>query len=208
MGLLTWGIYRLRKKIADLGDIQIGFQLRGRLETTGSGHCYVIQIKDVDEEKGLLSASLDSFDPGRNISRYLVQNNDVLFLSRGKRNFAVTARGLQPGHPTVALSYFYIVRAHNENVLPDFLSWIINDSAAQDYLRTVSTGTGIPFVSKESFENLEISLPSIATQESLVHLTGIWKREKELRMELVKRREQLVSAACRQLLTREGIHNV
>ena len=95
--------------LAELADIQVGYQHRDRAQPVGSdpaGSHRIVQIKDLDlkgEHLGMVleaggaapyvwAEDLDRVTPAGGAERYVVSRTDVLFLSRGTRPLAVPVR--------------------------------------------------------------------------------------------------------------------
>lgn len=193
----------VRVPLKDITEIRSGYQPRQGLTPSQNGTHLVIQARDVDRAKSyaLLPGDLDKITPLRASSVHIVRNGDILFMSRGKRRIATLVEGLPESPPTIALYYFFILRV-TRSVDPGFLVWAINEPAAQDYLQRVASGTGMPFVTREDFENLELSLPKLEVQTAIGKLHCLSRREIGLLQQLEKRRAEVVTLACRTLFLR------
>lgn len=177
-------------------QVQIGYQARRRIEPDARGVCQVIQIKDLDDQGCLRPDGLYRITPESNYVRYQVSQGDVLFLSRGKRNFA-TPVSVSLGN-TIAAGYFFILKLNSPTVLPDYLAWYINSAPAQQFIKNVARGTHMPVVPKSAFEDLEVDLPTLRTQQAIVALDKLSKKERSLLQKLELRRSELVRAFCLQ----------
>ena len=102
----------MKKKIKKIADIQIGYQFRERMNLTSIGTYQVIQAKDISESFGhrLDVSNLYRVTPPKIDNKYLVRNGDVIFLSKGRRNYATFIKCLTAGIKTVAAGYFLIIR--------------------------------------------------------------------------------------------------
>ena len=125
----------MKKRIKDITEIQIGYQFRGRIEADSEGTHKVIQIRDFDALQNLQVADLYKVLPKYNAERYLVNKRDVLFLSRGHHNYAISIKVTLDN--TIAASYFFILRITSENIIPEYLAWFINQATAQGYLHNL-----------------------------------------------------------------------
>jgi restriction endonuclease S subunit len=185
----------VKVKVNEITDIQIGYQSRGRIEPDPTGTHRIIQMKDFDECHQLGIDSLTSFYPERDPERYLVDQGDVLFLSRGQKNFACAVTiALQD---TVAASYFFILRIKRDAILPEYLAWYINQVPAQEFIYTIAKrGSHMPIVPKSSFETLEISVPPLETQKTIVKIEKLISNEEEIGQEISLKRGLLMRAFC------------
>lgn len=184
----------MKATISELADVQIGYQSHGRINPDPKGTHAIIQIKDIDDANELNVGDLYRVVPEREPERYLVNSGDVLFLSRGRYNVAVAIR--EPLSDTIAAGTFYIARVRNNRILSEYLAWYINQPQTQADLRSRAQATNIPLVTKAAFESLEIDIPALAVQRTIVDMAGLVSRERALLSQLAQKREQVISAVC------------
>jgi len=202
----------MRQRIDKLVDIQIGYQFRERLTMGSHGTHQVIQVKDIDElnDHRLVASSLYRATPKTDTGKYEVTNGDVVFLSKGRRNSATLIEGLAQDlpllhpdgrqetvrMPTIVAGYFFILRPLIDNLSPDYLAWAINAPPAQTYLRSVASGSAMPFIPKQAFAELEIDVPPTDRQRLIVELHRLARRESVLLRQLEQKRSELTAAIC------------
>ena len=184
----------MRQKIKDLAEIQIGYQHRGQIEEDYDQSHRIIQIKDITEDRRLNDRNLYTVTPKGSSERYLVEKGDVLFLSRGHRLYAVPI--LSHHRDTIAAYYFFILRLHENTVLPEYLAWYIEQAPAQKFLKTQSGGSHMPMIGKTMFEELEIDIPSLETQERILELEALRKKEESYLNQITRLRKRLVQGIC------------
>ena len=191
----------MRVSVKDIAQIQIGYQVKEGLRPSSDGTHFVIQVKDIDEnaDHHLVTQGLDRITPARDPNPYIVSNGDVLFLSRGRRNYATLAIDLPKTPPTIALYYFFILRTDPTLVNPAFLTWVINEEEAQAYIESVANGTAMPFVTKQSFSSLEFDLPPLEEQSEIGRLYQLMSHEKQLHRRIEATRSKLIHTACRMI---------
>lgn len=187
----------MRVKISDIAEIQIGYQFREKIDQASDGTHQVIQVKDINERRDhqLIPSSLYRVTPDRDTSKYEVSNGDVIFLSKGRRNYATHIDGLH-NQKTIVPGYFFILKIKNSGILPEFLTWSINQQPAQGYLQTVTRGTGIPFIRKDDFADLMIHIPTMEIQRNIVELHKLSLKESALLYQLRIKHEELVRTIC------------
>lgn len=183
----------MKKRIKDIADIQIGFQFRKKPEMSSLGEYQVIQAKDIDKLVGhsLVASSLYQLTPDRDATRYEVNDGDVIFMSKGRRNYASLVEGLH-GRKTIAAGIFFILKLKSEIIMPEFLVWIINQSLVQNLIANISKGSGIPFITRDDFANVSIDIPDMHTQEIIVKLDQLSQREQLLMWQIQENRKKLV----------------
>jgi hypothetical protein len=181
-----------------LVQIQIGYQPRCRIEPNPKGVCQIIQIKDLDDQGSLRTEGLHRLTlEASNHARYQVNQGDVLFLSRGNRNLAMPVEVSLEN--TIAAGYFFILKLNSATVLPEYLAWYINSAPAQQFIQNVARrGSYMPVVPKSALEDLEVDVPALRTQQTIIALDKLSKKERSLLHNLEQRRSELVRALCLQ----------
>jgi len=185
-------------KIKKVADIKMGYQFRQKLGTSSSGDYLVIQAKDISQvlDHRLDLSNLHKVTPKRDAEKYRVKNGDVIFLSKGRRNYATLVSQLTPDLKTIAAGYFFIIRPKTKTVLPEYVAWVINQPTAQSYLKSISRGSGMPFIPKTAFENLKIPIPPIDIQKQIVKLCELSFQESMLLKQLEEKKSKLISRIC------------
>lgn len=188
----------MKKKLKDIADIRSGYQFRGKVEPCEDANVVVIQIKDVDDKWHVHTSDLVPVKVEKP-EAYEVSQGDLLFLSRGHRQYAAVVS--EPVRNTIATGYFFILRARTKWVKPNFLAWSINHPEFQEALRPFVRGSHIPLISKTDFQDLSIRLPPLAVQERIVELQHLFDRERELTAAIEQKRGQLLQAVSAKLMT-------
>jgi len=184
----------MKSRIKDIADIQIGYQSRGQIEPDPKGIYRIIQIKDFNKTRQLNTESLYSFKPDRDPERYLVNKGDILFLSRGQRNFAwANPHDLKN---TVAANYFFILKPKISEILSEYIAWYLNQPLSQLVFRSQIRGSHIPIITKSDFEMLDIEIPPLNIQESVIKLEDLLSQEKDISVKIIERRKNLIHGIC------------
>jgi len=185
----------MKKKITEIAGIQLGYQFRKKIEPADNGTNWVIQIRDFDENHVLLRDNLSCVRIDTPADKYLIRKGDVLFLSRGHRNWAAAI--VDDLEATVAVSHFFIVRPKQNNVLSEYLAWYINQAPAQAYLHNIARrGTHMPLIPLSAFVGLMVDIPDIETQAMIVELSRLMEKERQLLSALQVKRASLINAVC------------
>jgi hypothetical protein len=192
----------MKAKLSKIVEIQNGYQFRGKVEPVDlpaadgprpvlpPGVVRVIQIKDFDDDRRLQSSGLVSVRIDADPEKYETREGDVLFLARGHRLFAAAIT--EPLRDTVATGYFFILRLKTDSIRAGYLAWYINQPPFQSVLRTFMKGTHQPLVSRKDIEDLQVEIPPLATQETVVALDDLRVREHQLMLTLQEKRTQLL----------------
>jgi len=190
----------MKKKITEIADIQIGYQFRKKIELDDPGTNLVIQIRDFDDNHTLNKDGLSRVRIDKSTEQYLIRRGDVLFLSRGHRNWAAPI--IDELQDTVAVGHFFVIKMRNEIILPEYLAWYINQSPAQEYLHNIARrGTHMPLVTLSAFKGLTVEVPDMTTQHRIVELSRLMEREKKLLAELQEKRLLLITAISLQAIS-------
>ncbi len=185
----------MQQKIKDIADIQLGYQFRKKIEPERNGTLQVIQIRDFDENQNLNQEGLCRVTIDQLSDKYLVHKNDILFLARGHRNFAIPL--LDSMERTIAASHFFILKIKGKKIIPEYLAWFINQTPAQEYLHNLARrGSHMPIIPKSVFENLKVHIPNIETQKKVFTLNTLIEKEKTLLYKLREKRALLVRSLC------------
>jgi len=188
----------LRKRIKELANIQIGYQFREKLDVSTNGNYQVIQAKDIDrsENHRLGPTNLYRVTPKREAKKYEVFNGDVIFLSKGRRNYATFIEGLRSNSQTIVAGYFFILWTKTKTIIPKYLTWSINQPPSQAYLQRVARGSGMPFIPKDAFSNLEINVPPVNIQKLVIKLHELSLKETKLLNRIKNKRNELLQGIC------------
>ncbi len=125
--------------------------------------------------------------------------DDILFIARGRHNYALLvddqARNLQ----AVAAPHFYIIKANTKLILPEFLVWLLNQSQLQQYFQREAEGTSAKSIRRNVLINSPIALPSLEKQHKISQLVSTLKQEQEILQGLIKNRNKMMKGIASQL---------
>lgn len=180
-----------------LEELFSGYSFRSKVEHDPNGEVGVIQMKDLENDYTSINTNLIKVDSKAIPSKYLLKQGDVLFISKGSNNHAVTFNMEQH---VVAASAFFVLRPDPSKVIPEYLSWYLNQQTVQQYIKDNRAGTYIPNVNKSTVEGIQIMLPEKKLQEKIVKIDLLRNREYLLTNQLLTKRELLVSYKLLQAL--------
>ncbi|UZE17305.1 restriction endonuclease subunit S [Pseudomonas sp. B21-054] len=185
-------------KLSELAIIRSGYTFRGALEHDPSGNVRVLQIKDLRQNAAIEPDALIAVTWDTRTAPPLLQPGDITVIARGDTNKAALYTDKQP---VVATSQFFIVTAKRSELLPEYLCWLINLPQSQRSLER--SGSAIQAISKSSLMNMQIPLPSPATQQKLIALQALWDEEDQLIACLRTNREQMLQGIYQNLIRNE-----
>jgi len=123
------------------------------------------------------------------IEKHLLQPGDILFAVKGYNNFAVQYQSHMA--KAVASSVFIVIRIKDARVInPDYLQWYLNHPQTKAWCRRQSRGTDLPSLTQESLENLELTIPSLQRQRSVVEMNALMKKAQGLQRRIDSLRDE------------------
>lgn len=166
------------------------------------GEIVYLQAKHFDEN-GLLIGLLHPDLSAESISgKHLLKHSDILFAAKGTKNFAAWYES--KNLPAVASTTFFVIRLKENiinKILPEFLAWYINQPVSQKFLKGNAMGTSIASISKAVLEELEVSIPDLQTQKTILKITYLRNSEKKLQQQIEILREKQIQHCLRQAIT-------
>lgn len=160
------------------------------------GQIAVIQMRDLTDDNQVDCTGLARLDIKNIKKHHLVERGDLVFRSRGQASTSAILTE-NPGRAVVAAPLFRI-RINNEAVLPEYLNWFINQPPAQAFLTRRAVGTAQRMISIETMEQLEVAVPSLSKQKTIIKLAALAEQEYNLMHRLADKRRQYVSTILMQ----------
>jgi hypothetical protein len=191
--------------LGDVASVSTAFPFRRKVESEAGGDVAVIQMRDADvnsaegnsESGGVILRN----DDGR-YDRYLLRQGDLLFQSRGLRNPSVV---VGPGVRGIAASGLHVIRPDQARILPDYLSWWLNQPESQKKLaKDLARGTNVPFIAKTDLEAFGVPVPPLDLQASIAAIDHLQKREDALLARLRSLTARLTQHASKHAATRRS----
>ena len=176
----------MRKSLNNIASLQTGLFAK----PLSMGEVVYLQSKHFGEQGDLL-ANLHPDLSIEDISvKHLLRVGDVLFAAKGTKNFAAVY--VEHNLPAVASTSFFVIRLLGSDLLPEYLAWFLNNPSTQASLKAKAMGTSIPSISKQVLEDLEITIPSIDKQKSVVLISKLRLQEKKIQMKLESLRDKKI----------------
>ena len=171
-------------KLGDIARILSGVYAKGN--PTGEIAC--LQIKDLQMASPETTAIRIEYAP--KIDNYMLKKGDLLFAGKGTTYLCKVFNLDIPAVPSTTL---YSIRLHSSIVSPEYLCWYLNHPSVVASIKTVQAGTGTPLIHKPTLENLDIIIPDHVTQQMIVELSSLQKREKEILEAIAEKRMQITN---------------
>jgi len=75
---------------------------------------------------------------------------------------------------------FYVIRVQHTKILPSYLAWFLRTTKAATHFALRRKGTLVQNVQLKDVLELELPLPSIEKQQSIIELDALLMQEREL----------------------------
>lgn len=176
----------MRTTLQDIANIQTGLFAK----TVTKGDVVYLQAKHFDENGKLMYTLEPDLTADNGTNKHLLKPGDILFAAKGTRNFAAVYESHHP--PSVASTSFFVIRLRVNNVLPQYLAWFLNHPDTQKFLKANAMGSSIVSISKMVLEMLEIPIPPIEKQETIIKIASLKIQEHDIKKKLNDLQEQYI----------------
>ena len=171
-------------KLCQIAEIQSGIYIKG----ISNGDVSCLQVKDLLIDSPEITAMKTNYT--KKIDRYLLKKGDILFACKGT---TYLCKVFDYDIHAVASTTLYSIRLHTCITTPEYLCWYMNHPTIAAAINNERMGTGSPLIRKEVIENLEIIIPNIETQEKIIEISKLQKRENELVKLIQQKKTQLTN---------------
>ena len=157
------------------------------------GEIAYLQAKHFNKNYQLTTATHSFLKDFTVADKHLLMQGDILFAAKGTKNFAAWYK--DKDLPAVASTSFFVIRLYDNfqiKILPEFLAWYINHPISQRFLKARARGTSMVSISKAVLEELEIPIPDLQTQQTILKITHLRMTEKELQQQISLLREKQI----------------
>lgn len=190
-------------KLEDICTIMNGHSFRGKINEVTSGNAKVVQLSDIDELEGIDYEKLirTDFDSKKNDA--FLREGDILCVSKGPRLYSIYLNEV----PREILATFHvmIIRVRNSQVIPAYLSWVLNNS--QKFFQQNSQGSLVTHMSKKMLAEMPIELPDIEIQKQVIELEVLKKRERKILQRIGEKRDVFTLACQNNIINRKFRRN-
>ncbi|QLK87650.1 restriction endonuclease subunit S [Arsenophonus endosymbiont of Aphis craccivora] len=169
-----------------IADVRSGFTLREAIKPSSGGDVRILQIKDLTQGLQIEPNALPAVVWEQNSTTPLLESGEIVVAARGNRNIAVVYSAKVP---VVATNQFLIINIKTKTVLPEYLCWIINQPKIQQMFHR--SGTNIQLLTKSALLKVQLPIPPIETQRSIIGLQQAWEQEDQLINQLQTSRQKL-----------------
>lgn len=124
----------------------------------------------------------------------VVQDKDILMVSRSVPGNPFKASLIKTDIPIVATSSLYILRIQNDTLSPEYLNYYLNSKQFQKEVIEQSRGSTIAHISKNVLEKIQIPIPTKEQQQAIIHLNHNIQEQNKLNERKKALTEEIIQA--------------
>jgi len=186
-------------KLKKITNILVGHPFRGKIPEVTDSNIMVIQMRNISVETGVDWATCIKTEISSKWGFKQLKQGDILFVARGENNIAVIIDNIPQGKLIVAAPQFFIIRVIKEEILPEFLAWLINQKPIQQYFQQRKEGSMTKSIRRQVIEETPIIIPLLQKQQMIIKLSSILQKEKNILKQLISNGEITMNAIANDL---------
>ncbi len=132
--------------------------------------------------------------PDKDLTRFLVQEGDVVLLAKGSSLKAVYINKQYAGMSILASANFIIIRLDTEKLHGEVLTAYLNSELGQLALQSIQKGAVIQSITASALRGLEVPVPSKSVQSSIINLFQTGREAYNATIALAEQQKQTVEA--------------
>lgn len=185
----------------DIAVIDAGYPFRGTIPEILDSSIVAVQMKDVSVQDGIdWSRCTRTRLTGIRAPGWL-QPGDILIATRGSHNYAVHVdeRLSSTNLQAVASPHFFIIRVTREGVLPEYLTWLLNQAPCQRYFEQTAEGSATKSIRRSVLEQTPVGIPPLDKQHVIVRMSKTLAQERRVVEQLLSNGARLMNVIARDL---------
>lgn len=186
--------------LKQITSIELGFQLRSQVIQSPESKELLIQMKDVSKTNGVnWKTCVPTRLPGKKMPQWLC-DGDVIVVARGFNFFAAHIQDIPQGFQAVAAPAFFVLSKINAQILPEYLTWWLNQVPTQRYFEKSAEGAISKSLKRNALENTPVIIPPLEQQKHIVSLARLFREEYRLLEQMRTNTAQMQNALVNQLI--------
>jgi hypothetical protein len=174
-------------RIGDIAEVVAGYPFRGAVPVDQDGATRIVQMRDV-QPPGVTWAGVARVAVADARPAYLLRADDVLFVPRGDSFYAGLVDAGVEAQPTICAPQLFRLRVRDDDVMPAFMVWQLNQRPFQKLLAERAGGTSQRIVRKADLQDIYMPLPPLEAQRRIVDFSALAERERAKLSRLVELR--------------------
>lgn len=174
-------------KLNDIATIQFGYYA----QSSNEGTIPYLQAKQFNEFGQLIYESDTFLEDDAKIQANLLEEGDILFVSKGFRFFAAEYK--TTFGKAIASSIFFVIKPSIQ-LLPSYLVTVLNLPKNIAHFQQLGAGSSIPSIRKIELADFTFNLPSLDEQHQIASLRALYLKDIEITQDLIKQKQNLFNA--------------
>lgn len=174
-----------------IGDI--AFLFSGIYVNTSSARgeaVYYLQVRHWDKQRKWSANVEPELRTEARFYKNFLMTGDLLLVTKGTEYFAALYDGRYG--PAIASSVFTVLRIRDTNtLLPTYLQWCLNHPVTAKKLAAGAKGTSIPLITRDVVEQLEIPVPTLIKQATILQVQQLHQAATSLRSRINRLNETI-----------------
>lgn len=169
----------MKKLLSNIASVQSGIYTKPTL----SGTVKYLQVRHFDKNYQFDDTVKSNIAlPDGKIERHLLKGGDILLAVKGYDHFAVMYN--ESIGSAVASTVFLVIRLKSKEVLREYLVWFLNHPRTQGFLAGSSKGSNLPSITKSDVENIEVPIPSVEIQKTVLEIYKLRQQEIDIKQRI------------------------
>ncbi len=174
--------------LREIADIKVGYTFRGKIQNEVNANTAIIQLKDINYDFNTINTPSTFIDSNKFKTHHFLQDGDILFIAKGLRQVAVTY--IDKGS-AIASSVFFIIRVKSNTVLPEYLTWFLNNRKTQTFFNRMKSGTSTLNITKDVLGKIKIEIPSMEIQNRIANYCNLCQKEYIIMDKLIEKKKAI-----------------
>lgn len=124
----------------------------------------------------------------------IVQDNDLLMVSRSVPGNPFKTSLVKTDSPIVATSSLYIIRVKDNSISPEYLNYFFNSKQFQQEVIEKARGSTIAHISRNILGEIEIPIPHLNKQKAIIDLNNNIQKQNQINERKKQLKEQIIQA--------------
>ena len=157
-------------------------------------------MKDVSISSGVnWESCVPTQLPGKKIPQWL-REGDVIVVARGFNFFAVHIQDIPKEFQAVAAPAFFVLSKIESQILPEYLTWWLNQAPTQKYFEKSAEGASTKSLKRAALESTPVIIPPMTQQKHIVSLARLFREQHRLLEKMRTNTLQMQTALVNQMI--------
>lgn len=170
----------MTKQLNQIAEVSSGYSFRGSVPLDARGDMVVIQTGDILDDGTVRIDGAGRVNKKSVTGAPLLQNNDILLVSKGGQNSSFRSAVFDSTEPAIASVTLHVLRIKDLDIRPHYLCAYLNSPEGQRALQKIATGSSVRMLSLGELKDMQIPVPSMEVQKRFSDLVQNINKQREL----------------------------